>query len=110
LKKIYVGNLSRKTTEQGLEAAFTPHGAIRSVAIIRDRYTGDSRGFAFVEMDSDQEAATAIGALDGTELDGRTLTVNEAKPMKARSGGGGGGGGGREGRGGYGRDRDRDRR
>jgi RNA recognition motif-containing protein len=96
-----------------LEAAFSAHGAIRSVAIIRDRYTGDSRGFGFVEMDNEQEAGAAIGALNGTELGGRTLTVNEAKPMERRSGGGGGGGygggGGGRGRdrGGYGGGRDR---
>ena len=110
LKKIYVGNLSRNTSEQELEAAFTVYGAIRSVAIIRDRYTGDSRGFGFVEMDNEQEAGEAIGKLNGTELGGRTLTVNEAKPMERRSGGGGGGGGGggrgRD-RGGYGGGRDR---
>lgn len=106
LKKIYVGNLSRNTSEQELEAAFSAHGAIRSVAIIRDRYTGDSRGFGFVEMDNEQEAGEAIGALNGTELGGRTLTVNEAKPMERRSGGGGGGGGGYGG-GGGGRGRDR---
>ena len=100
LKKIYVGNLSRNTTDQELEAAFSAHGAIRSVAIIRDRYTGDSRGFGFVEMDNEQEAGVAIGALNGTELGGRTLTVNEAKPMERRSGGGGGGGGFGGGRGG----------
>ena len=104
LKKIYVGNLSRNTSEQELEAAFSAHGAIRSVAIIRDRYTGDSRGFGFVEMDNEQEAGEAIGALNGTELGGRTLTVNEAKPMERRSGGGGGGYGGGGG-GGRGRDR-----
>ena len=108
LKKIYVGNLSRNTSEQELEAAFSAHGAIRSVAIIRDRYTGDSRGFGFVEMDNEQEAGEAIGKLNGTELSGRTLTVNEAKPMERRSGGGGGGGGGRgRDRGGYGGGRDR---
>ena len=110
LKKIYVGNLSRSTSEQELEAAFSVYGAIRSVAIIRDRYTGDSRGFGFVEMDNEQEAGEAIGKLNGTELGGRTLTVNEAKPMERRSGGGGGGGGGggrgRD-RGGYGGGRDR---
>ena len=110
LKKIYVGNLSRNTTDQELEAAFSAYGAIRSVAIIRDRYTGDSRGFGFVEMDNEQEAGEAISALNGTELGGRTLTVNEARPMERRSGGGGGGGGGggrgRD-RGGYGGGRDR---
>ena len=106
MKKIYVGNLSRNTSEQELEAAFSTHGAIRSVAIIRDRYTGDSRGFGFVEMDNEQEAGAAITALNGTELGGRTLTVNEAKPMERRSGGGGGGGyGGGGGGGGRGRDR-----
>ena len=78
MKKIYVGNLSRNTSEQELEAAFSAFGAIRSVAIIRDRYTGDSRGFGFVEMDNEQEAGEAIGKLNGTELGGRTLTVNEA--------------------------------
>ena len=108
MKKIYVVNLSRNTSEQELEAAFSAFGAIRSVAIIRDRYTGDSRGFGFVEMDNEHEAGEAIGKLNGTELGGRTLTVNEAKPMERRSGGGGGGGGGRgRDRGGYGGGRDR---
>ena len=93
MKKIYVGNLSRETTDEGLEAAFTPFGSIRSAAVIRDRSTGESRGFGFVEMDNDQEATAAISGLDQKELDGRTVTVNEARP---RTGGGGRGPGGRD--------------
>jgi cold-inducible RNA-binding protein len=84
LKKIYVGNLSYQTTEQDLETAFAEHGTVTSVSIVRDRQTGTSRGFGFVEMESDENASTAINALNGTELDGRTLTVNEARPRTDR--------------------------
>ncbi len=90
MKKIYVGNLSYRTTEENLETAFTPFGAIRSVTIVRDRQTGESRGFGFVEMDVDDEASAAIAGLNQTELDGRTLTVNEARPRAAGDAGGGG--------------------
>jgi len=105
LKKIYVGNLSRQTTESELEQAFAQFGAIRSVAIITDRMTGESRGFGFVEMENDAEAQTAINGMNGKEFGGRTLTVNEARPQERRGGGGGGGGGrggDRGGRGGFG--------
>lgn len=98
MKKIYIGNLSRQTTEEALEAAFAAFGTVQSVSIIRDRYTGDSRGFGFIEMDNQEEAAAAISGLNETQLDGRTVTVNEARPRTARPGGGGGshGSGGRE--------------
>ncbi len=100
MKKIYIGNLSRQTTEEALEAAFGAFGTVQSVSIIRDRYTGDSRGFGFIEMDNQEEATAAISGLNETQLDGRTVTVNEARPRTARPGGGGGGGsygsGGRE--------------
>jgi RNA recognition motif-containing protein len=117
MKKIYVGNLPRQTTDQELEAAFAVYGKIRSAAVVRDRFTGESRGFGFVEMDNDQEAAAAIAGLDQQDLGGRTVTVNEARPKtddRRRGGGGGGGrgsfgnrgggggGGGGGGRGGYG--------
>jgi RNA recognition motif-containing protein len=93
LKKVYVGNLSRQTTEQELEAAFATFGRVDDVKIISDRFTGESRGFGFVEMQNDQEALAAINGLNGKELGGRVLTVNEAKPQERRPGGGGGGGG-----------------
>ena len=92
-RKLYVGNLSYDTSEDSLRAAFSQDGReVVSVAIITDRDTGRPRGFAFVEMGSPADAEGAISALDGTELDGRSLRVNEAQE---RSGGGGGGGGGR---------------
>lgn len=94
MKKIYIGNLSRQTTDETLEAAFAAFGTVQSVAIIRDRYTGDSRGFGFIEMDNEEEATAAISGLNETQLDGRMVTVNEARPRAARPGGGGGGGGG----------------
>ncbi|MFN0244618.1 MAG: RNA recognition motif domain-containing protein, partial [Planctomycetota bacterium] len=100
--KLYVGNLSFSTTEAGLRAAFEADGRkVREVALISDRETGRPRGFAFVDMASEQDAQAAIAALEGTNLDGRTIRVNEAQE---RTGGGGrsGGGGGGGGRGGYG--------
>lgn len=97
--KIYVGGLPYSTTEQQLSDLFAVHGAVTSSRIITDKFTGQSRGFGFVEMSSDSEAQAAITALNGTELGGRTLTVNEARPQEPRTGGGGGGGG-RGGRGG----------
>ncbi|MFQ5805011.1 MAG: RNA recognition motif domain-containing protein [Phycisphaerae bacterium] len=100
LKKIYVGNLSYQTTEQDLETAFGEHGTVASVSIIRDRQTGNSRGFGFVEMESDEAAAAAIATLNGAELDGRTLTVNEARPRRDRADRPRGRGGDRGGRGG----------
>ena len=90
--KIYVGGLPYSTAEQELADLFGQHGAVTSAKIITDKYTGQSRGFGFVEMASDSEAKAAIDALNGTELGGRTLTVNEAKPQAPRTGGFGGGG------------------
>ena len=110
-KKIFVGNLSFNTTESDLDGLFAQIGAVESVAIITDRTTGRSKGFGFVEM-SNEDADAAIAKLNGTDLGGRALTVNEARPMVKRefSGPGGGGGGGGRGRdnnrrggGGYGR-------
>jgi RNA recognition motif-containing protein len=104
--KLYVGNLSFDTTTQDLEALFGESGTVTSANIIDDRETGRSRGFAFVEMSSNEEAKAAIAALDGKEVGGRSLKVNEAKPRESSGGGGGGrggyGGGGGGGRGGYG--------
>ena len=99
-KKIYVGNLAYGVSSSDLQQMFEPHGTVQSAQVIMDRDTGRSKGFGFVEMDSDHEAQAAIAALNGKEMDGRTLTVNEARPREDRGGGGGGGGGG--GRGGYG--------
>lgn len=112
-KNIYVGNMSYDTSEDQLRSLFETYGEVTSVNVITDRYTGRPRGFAFVEMADTAAADQAIEALNGQEVDGRTLTVNEAKPRAPRSGGGGGRGGGRSGgdrggRGGGGRD-DRDR-
>src|SRR5712692_9771536 len=87
--KIYVGGLPYSTTEQQLSDLFAVHGAVTSSRIITDKFTGQSRGFGFVEMSSDSEAQAAITALNGTELGGRTLTVNEARPQEPRTGGGG---------------------
>lgn len=101
---LYVGNLSYDTTEQDLRAAFEPYGEVVSVAIIMDRETGRSRGFGFVEMADKNAGQAAIQALNLKELQGRAMTVNEARP---KTQGTGGGGGGRGGRGGGGRDRDR---
>lgn len=91
--KIYVGGLPYSTTEAQLNDLFTTHGTVQSARIITDKFTGQSRGFGFVEMGSAEEAKKAITALNGTQFEGRTLTVNEAKPQEPRSGGGGGGGG-----------------
>jgi RNA recognition motif-containing protein len=104
VKKIYVGNLSHQTTDDKLQAMFANYGAVRSVAIIRDRFSGESRGFGFIEMENDQEAEAAIAGANGQQLDGRRLTVNEARPKPEGAGGGRGGygGGGGGGRGGYG--------
>lgn len=90
MKKIYVGNLSFNTTKEGLESAFAAFGDVQSVAIITDRDTGRSRGFGFVEMTNDSEADNAINSLNGQQLDGRTITVNEARPREDRGGRGGG--------------------
>lgn len=99
MKNLYVGNLPHSTTESELRAAFEAHGAVEKVSIVTDRDTGRARGFAFVEMTDSGEADKAVAALNGTELGGRTLTINEAKPKtdRPKSGGQrfGGGGGGR---------------
>jgi RNA recognition motif-containing protein len=99
--KLYVGNLSFNTSTQDLEQMFAEFGTVQSANIIEDRETGRSRGFAFVEMSSKEEGQNAIAGLNGKEIDGRNLTVNEAKPREERGGGGGSRGGG-GGRGGYG--------
>ena len=93
--KLYVGGLPYSATEQQLSDLFAAHGTVASARIIADKFTGQSRGFGFVEMSSDSEAKAAIAALNGSDMGGRSLTVNEAKPMEQRSGGGGFGGGGR---------------
>lgn len=106
-KKIYVGNLPFSANEQDLRELFERHGSIDSVNVIMDRETGRARGFAFVEMSDAASAANAIRSLDGSDMGGRALRVNEAEDR--RGGGGGGGGGGRDGGGGgRGGDRDRD--
>ena len=108
-KKLYVGNLSYRMTDSDLEQLFASHGSVTSAQVIMDRDTGRSKGFGFVEMGSDQDATAAITALNGKEIEGRSLTVNEARPKEDRGGGGGrgaggggygGGGGGRSGGGG----------
>jgi RNA recognition motif-containing protein len=101
--KIYVGGLPYSATEQQLSDLFAAHGAVASARIITDKFTGQSRGFGFVEMSSDAEAQAAITALNGSEMGGRTLTVTEARPQEPRTGGGGGGRGGFGGGGGGGR-------
>jgi cold-inducible RNA-binding protein len=95
--KLYVGNLSFSTTEESLQNEFSAHGQVEEVAVITDRDTGRPRGFAFVTMSNDGEARAAIESLNGTELDGRTITVNEARPKTGVGGGGGGRGGPRGG-------------
>jgi len=106
--KLYVGNLSFRTTSEDLREAFSSAGTVESATVIEDRDTGRSRGFGFVEMATPEEAATAIEQFNGKEFGGRNLTVNEAKPRADRGGGGGRGGyGGGGGGGGYGGDRDR---
>ena len=96
--KLYVGNLSFETTENDLQDLFEQHGPVSEVALMMDRMTGKSRGFAFVTMNDKAQAESAMSALNGKELGGRTLTVNEARAREERprpySGGGGGGGGG----------------
>jgi len=101
-RKLYVGNLPFSTTESALSDLFASIGTVDSARLITDRDTGRSKGFGFVEMSSEEEAQRAIDELNGKELEGRALTVNEAKPQEPRSGGfGGGGGGGRGGGGGH---------
>lgn len=106
-KKLYVGNLTYQVNESDLEALFSQFGTVQSAQIIVDRDTNRSKGFGFVEMDTDAQAQAAIDGLNGRDHGGRNLTVNEAKPREPRPGGGGGGGrggygGGGGGRGGYG--------
>ena len=109
-KKLYVGNLAYTVSDSDLLRLFEAHGTVQSAQVIMDRDTGRSKGFGFVEMGSDQEAQAAITALNGTEVEGRALTVNEARPKPEGGGGGGrggygggrGGGGGGGGRGGHG--------
>jgi cold-inducible RNA-binding protein len=111
MKNIYVGNLPHSTTEAELRNVFEPHGAVEKVTLVTDRDTGRSRGFGFVEMTNANEADSAMAALNGTDLGGRTLTINEAKPKTDRPrggqrfGGGGGGGRGRDSNRGHARER-----
>lgn len=101
-RKLYVGNLTYDVSSSDLEQMFASFGTVQSAQVIADRDTGRSKGFGFVEMGSDQEAQAAISAMNGKEVGGRQLTVNEARPREDRGGGGGGGGGGRGGYGGRG--------
>jgi RNA recognition motif-containing protein len=106
-KKLYVGNLAYSISDSDLQAMFAPFGSVQSAQVIMDRDTGRSKGFGFVEMNSDDEAQAAIAGLNGQEKEGRPLTVNEARPKpegggRGGFGGGRGGGGGGGGRGGFG--------
>ena len=101
-KKLYVGNLSYDTTDSDLQRLFEEFGTVVSAQVITDRETGRSKGFGFVEMGSDQEAQAAIHALNGKDVGGRALNVNEARPREERGGGRRGGSGGGRDRGGYG--------
>ena len=101
-KRIYCGNLSFQSTQDDVRELFTPHGEVTDVHIVMDRETGRSRGFAFVEMATEQAAKAAITALDGQPHQGRNLKINEAQPREEGGRGGGGGGGGRGGYGGGG--------
>jgi RNA recognition motif-containing protein len=98
--KIYVGGLPYSVTEQDLSEMFSAHGTVESARVITDKFTGQSRGFGFVEMSSAAEAQNAISSLNNSQMNGRTLIVNEAKPQENRTGGGGGYGGGSGGGGG----------
>lgn len=98
-RKLYVGNLPYSATDDSLKQTFSKFGTVESVTIITDRDTGRSKGFGFIEMATDQEAAEAIGKMNGVEMDGRALTVSEARPQAPREGGGMRGGG--RGRGGF---------
>jgi cold-inducible RNA-binding protein len=101
--RLYVGNLSYNISDQQLEELFAPFGQVKSAQVVKDRDTGRSKGFGFVEMIDGNQARAAIEGLNLKEIDGRSLTVNEARPREERGGGGrGGGGGGRGGGGGYG--------
>ena len=101
-RKLYVGNLTYAVTASDLEQLFGEYGTVESAQVIADRDTGQSKGFGFVEMKTDQEAQAAIAALNGKDMNGRALTVNEAKPRASGGGGGGGRGGPGGGRGGSG--------
>lgn len=94
---IFVGNLSRDVTEEDLRTAFGAYGNVTRVTILKDKFSGEPRGFGFVEMEAKAEAQAAIGGLNGKDLKGRALTVNEARPKTGRGGGGAGGGGGNRG-------------
>src|ERR1700688_2637483 len=109
MKNVFVGNMSFQTTEAELRALFEPFGQVTRVHIAMDRETGRARGFAFVEMPNDAEAAKAMSGLDGKEVGGRALKMIEARPKPAGGGGGGGGPRGSGGGGGFDGDRDRDR-
>jgi RNA recognition motif-containing protein len=104
--RLYVGNLAYSVTDETLQRAFSAHGTVTSAKVMMDRDSGRSKGFGFVEMATDEQAQAAIRAMNGTSIDGRAVTVNEAKPREDRGGGGGGygggGGGGGGGRGGGG--------
>ncbi len=93
MKNIFVGNLSFGVTEEAIRSAFEEYGTVDRVSVVKDRDTGQARGFGFVEMNNDSEAERAINGLNGKQLDGRALNVNEARPKEDRGGGGGGGGG-----------------
>jgi RNA recognition motif-containing protein len=93
-KRLYVGNLSYNVSNEQLEELFAQYGSVAFAQVVQDRDTGRSKGFGFVEMSSDSEAQAAINGLHEQQLDGRPLTVNEARPKEQRPGGGGGGGGG----------------
>ena len=101
---IYVGNLSFSVNDTDLKETFGAYGAVQSASVIKDKFSGESRGFGFIEMPTDAEAMAAMEKLNGSDFGGRKLTINEARPMEPRSGGGdrGGRGGDRGGRGGYG--------
>lgn len=101
-RKLYVGNLAFSVTDSSLQAMFAPFGTVSSAKIIMDRDTGSSKGFGFVEMSTDQEAQEAISKLNGSQIEGRAIAVNEARPQEPRTGGGGYGGGGGRGYGGGG--------
>ena len=105
MTKIYVGNLPFSTTDDALRSVFEQYGEVASASVVMDRETGRSRGFGFVEMPNAEEATNAINSVNGQPIDGRNVTVNEARPREQRAGGGGGfgGGGGRRGGGGGGR-------
>ena len=107
MKNIFVGNLSFGVTEDSIRAMFEAYGTVDRVSVVKDRDTGQARGFGFVEMSNDAEGNRAISELNGRDLDGRALNINEARPKEDRGGGGGGGGRGKGGGGGFGGGRNR---